>query len=146
MFSKSYSRFCLAGSEEKLAFCKDIRVDVCINYKTEDFVARVKEETGGQGVDIILDCMGASYYQRNLDSLNFDGRLFILGFQEGTSTQTDLRTLVAKRLTVQGVANFGLYRFLVDALLACWKMLKIENSLTHLSHTLLSVFVIMLPL
>ncbi|KAL4274900.1 hypothetical protein AHAS_Ahas20G0053400 [Arachis hypogaea] len=107
--------FVTAGSEEKLAFCKDIGADVCINYKTEDFVARVKEETGGQGVDVILDCMGASYYQRNLDSLNFDGRLFIIGFQGGTSTQTDLRTLFAKRLTVQGVANFGLYPFLVDA-------------------------------
>ncbi|KAL1289278.1 hypothetical protein HN51_057773 [Arachis hypogaea] len=94
--------FVTAGSEEKLAFCKDIGADVCINYKTEDFVARVKEETGGQGVDVILDCMGASYYQRNLDSLNFDGRLFIIGFQGGTSTQTDLRTLFAKRLTVQG--------------------------------------------
>ncbi|KAG5104620.1 hypothetical protein AAZX31_15G066100 [Glycine max] len=94
--------FVTAGSEEKLAFCKSIGADVGINYKTEDFVARVKEETGGQGVDVILDCMGASYYQRNLDSLNFDGRLFIIGFQGGVSTQADLRPLLAKRLTVQG--------------------------------------------
>ncbi|XP_061363050.1 uncharacterized protein LOC133306704 isoform X2 [Gastrolobium bilobum] len=84
------------------AFCKGIGADVGINYKTEDFVARVKEETGGQGVDVILDCMGASYYQRNLDSLNLDGRLFIIGFQGGISTEVDLRTLFAKRLTVQG--------------------------------------------
>jgi len=47
---KIYSRYCLAGSEEKLAFCKSIGADVGINYKTEDFVARVKEETGGQGI------------------------------------------------------------------------------------------------
>ncbi|KAK7246580.1 hypothetical protein RIF29_41449 [Crotalaria pallida] len=94
--------FVTAGSEEKLAFCKSIGADVAINYKTEDFVARVKEETGGQGVDVILDCMGASYYQRNLDSLNFDGRLFIIGFQGGFSTDADLRPLVGKRLTVQG--------------------------------------------
>jgi len=45
-----YSRYCLAGSEEKLAFCKSIGADVGINYKTEDFIARVKEETGGQGI------------------------------------------------------------------------------------------------
>ncbi|XP_027356805.1 quinone oxidoreductase PIG3 isoform X3 [Abrus precatorius] len=89
------------GSEEKLAFCKSIGADVAINYKTQDFVARVKEETDGQGVDVILDCMGASYYQRNLDSLNFDGRLFIIGFQGGVSTQVDLRPLLAKRLNVQ---------------------------------------------
>lgn len=94
--------FVTAGSEEKLAFCKSIGADVGINYKTEDFVARVKEETGGRGVDVILDCMGASYYQRNLDSLNFDGRLFIIGFQGGVTTQADLRPLLAKRLTVQG--------------------------------------------
>ena len=39
-----------SGSEEKLAACKDLGADVCINYKTEDFVARVKEETGGKGL------------------------------------------------------------------------------------------------
>ncbi|KAK7302707.1 hypothetical protein RJT34_13603 [Clitoria ternatea] len=94
--------FVTAGSEEKLDFCNSIGADVAINYKTQDFVARVKEETGGQGVDVILDCMGASYYQRNLESLNFDGRLFIIGFQGGVTAQVDLRPLVAKRLTVQG--------------------------------------------
>ncbi|OIV91641.1 hypothetical protein TanjilG_09053 [Lupinus angustifolius] len=94
--------FVTAGNEEKLAFCKDIGADVGINYKTEDFVARVKEETGGQGVDVILDCMGASYYRKNLECLNFDGRLFIIGFQGGVSTEFDLRPLVGKRLTVQG--------------------------------------------
>ncbi|XP_004485716.1 uncharacterized protein [Cicer arietinum] len=94
--------FVTAGSEEKLAFCKSIGADVGINYKTEDFVARVKEETAGQGVDVILDVMGASYHQRNLDSLNFDGRLFIIGIQGGVSTEVDLRALLGKRLTVQG--------------------------------------------
>ncbi|GFQ06353.1 quinone oxidoreductase pig3 [Phtheirospermum japonicum] len=70
--------FVTAGSEEKLAACKDLGADVCINYKTEDFVSRVKEETGGQGVDVILDNIGASYLKRNLESLNLNGRLFVL--------------------------------------------------------------------
>ncbi|XP_058749812.1 uncharacterized protein LOC131622795 [Vicia villosa] len=48
--------------------------------------------------------MGASYFQKNLDSLNFDGRLFIIGFQGGVSTEVDLRALFGKRLTVQGAA------------------------------------------
>ncbi|XP_014518545.1 quinone oxidoreductase PIG3 [Vigna radiata var. radiata] len=102
--------FVTAGSEEKLAFCKSIGADVAINYKTEDFVERVKEETGGQGVDVILDCMGASYYQRNLDSLNLDGRLFIIGLQGGVTTEVNLRPLLAKRLTVQaaGLRNRSL--------------------------------------
>ncbi|XP_031249147.1 quinone oxidoreductase PIG3-like [Pistacia vera] len=93
--------FVTAGSEEKLAFCKGLGADVCINYKTEDFVARVKEETGGKGVDVILDCMGAPYFQRNLDCLNIDGRLFIIGTQGGAKTELDIRSLFAKRLTVQ---------------------------------------------
>ncbi|KAI3419551.1 PKS_ER domain-containing protein [Psidium guajava] len=93
--------FVTAGSEEKLAACKDLGADVCINYKTEDFVARVKEETEQRGVDVILDCVGASYLQRNLDCLNFDGRLFIIGFLGGIATQVDLSGLLAKRLTVQ---------------------------------------------
>lgn len=93
--------FVTAGSEEKLAVCKDLGADVCINYKTEDFVARVKEETGGKGVDVILDCMGASYFQRNLDSLNIDGRLFIIGTQGGAKTELNITSLFARRLTVQ---------------------------------------------
>ena len=43
-------RLLMAGSDEKLAVCKDLGADVCINYKTEDFVKRVKEETGGKGI------------------------------------------------------------------------------------------------
>lgn len=56
------------------------------------------------GVDVILDSMGASYFQRNLDSLNIDGRLFIIGTQGGAKTELDIRSLFAKRLTVQGMA------------------------------------------
>lgn len=63
------------------------------------------------GVDVILDCMGASYYQRNIDSLNLDGRLFIIGFQGGVTTEVDFRPLLAKRLTVQGIANLGIHPF-----------------------------------
>ncbi|KZV51980.1 hypothetical protein F511_08590 [Dorcoceras hygrometricum] len=93
--------FITAGSEEKLTACKNLGADVCINYKTEDFVARVKEETGGKGVDVILDNIGGSYLQRNLESLNFDGRLFIIGFMGGTVTEINLSSLLIKRLTVQ---------------------------------------------
>ncbi|CAH1415754.1 unnamed protein product [Lactuca virosa] len=61
--------FVTAGSEEKLKACKELGADVGINYKTEDFVARVKEETGGKGVDVILDNIGGAYFQKNLESL-----------------------------------------------------------------------------
>ncbi|XP_075486732.1 uncharacterized protein LOC142526317 [Primulina tabacum] len=93
--------FITAGSGEKIAACKDLGADVCINYKTEDFVARVKEETGGKGVDVVLDNIGGSYLQRNLESLNYDGRLFIIGFMGGAVTEVNLSSLLVKRLTVQ---------------------------------------------
>ncbi|KAM7264882.1 hypothetical protein ACFE04_002565 [Oxalis oulophora] len=89
------------GATEKLSFCKNLGADVCINYKTEDFVARVKEETGGKGVNVILDCIGGSYFQKNLESLSLDGRLFIIGFQGGAKPEVNLQALFAKRATVQ---------------------------------------------
>ncbi|CAL9074922.1 uncharacterized protein LOC135636915 [Musa acuminata AAA Group] len=102
--------FVTAGSEEKLAACKNLGADVCINYKTEDFVARVEEETGGKGVDVILDNVGGSYLQKNLDSLGMDGRLFIIGFMGGAATEVNLSCLLARRLTIQaaGLRNRSL--------------------------------------
>lgn len=96
--------FVTAGNEEKLAACKELGADVCINYKTEDFVARVKAETDGKGVDVILDCIGAPYLQKNLDILNFDGRLCIIGLMGGANAEIKLSSLLPKRLTVLGAA------------------------------------------
>jgi NADPH:quinone reductase-like Zn-dependent oxidoreductase len=48
-----------------------------INYKTEDFAARVLELTGGRGVDIILDCVGGSYALKNIEALAVDGRYHV---------------------------------------------------------------------
>lgn len=96
--------FVTAGSDEKLAACKELGADVCINYKTEDFVAKVKAETDGKGVDVILDCIGAPYLQKNLDSLNFDGRLCIIGLMGGANAEIKLSSLLPKRLTVLGAA------------------------------------------
>ncbi|KAL7098811.1 hypothetical protein ACP275_09G042000 [Erythranthe tilingii] len=85
--------FVTAGSEEKLAACKNLGADVCINYKTEDFV-----ETGGKGVD---------YLKRNMESLNLDGRLFIIGFMGGSVAEINLTTLLYRRLTVQAAGLRG---------------------------------------
>ncbi|KAJ7562215.1 hypothetical protein O6H91_03G059200 [Diphasiastrum complanatum] len=94
--------FTTAGSDESLLECSKLGADVTINYKKEDFVARVKDETNDKaaGVDVILDIIGASYFQRNLDSLSLGGRLFIIGFQTGLTGQFNLGPLLVKRLTV----------------------------------------------
>jgi len=61
---------CLAGSEEKLEACKNLGADVCVNYKTEDFVARIKEETGGKGIFPMLPIFSCISISGSLLSTN----------------------------------------------------------------------------
>ncbi len=86
-----------AGSAEKLAVCSDLGADVTINYRDEDFVQVVKDVTGGHGADVILDNMGASYLDRNLDALATEGRLVIIGMQGGMKGELDIGKLLRKR-------------------------------------------------
>lgn len=88
--------FCTVGTPEKLARCRELGADVAINYREEDFVARVREETGGRGVDVILDNMGASYLARNVEALAPDGRMVTIGLQRGRRAELDLGLLLAK--------------------------------------------------
>ena len=60
--------YATAGSDEKCAACVRLGCDTAINYRTEDFAARIKELTGGGGVDVILDMVGGSYANRNVRS------------------------------------------------------------------------------
>ncbi|WP_104055879.1 MULTISPECIES: NAD(P)H-quinone oxidoreductase [unclassified Arthrobacter] len=91
-----------AGSPEKLELARSLGAQVLINYKTEDFVARVREVTDGRGADVILDVIGAKYLQRNLEALAVSGRLVIIGLQGGTKAEIDLNLLMRKRLAVIG--------------------------------------------
>jgi putative PIG3 family NAD(P)H quinone oxidoreductase len=86
-----------AGTTAKLDFCRELGAEVLINYREEDFVERVKEETGGAGVDVVLDNMGAKYLGRNVDVLADGGRLVTIGMQGGTKGELDLGTLMRKR-------------------------------------------------
>lgn len=92
--------FCTVGSVEKSERCLQLGADVAINYRTEDFVARVKEETGGAGVDVILDIVGGDYLSRNLKALREDGRLFVIGLQGGRFGEADLARMLTKRLSL----------------------------------------------
>jgi putative PIG3 family NAD(P)H quinone oxidoreductase len=91
---------CTAGTPEKLARCRELGADVAINYRTEDFVARVREETGG--VDVILDLVGAKYLAGNIEALAANGRLAIIGLQGGAKAEIDLGALTRKRAQVIG--------------------------------------------
>jgi putative PIG3 family NAD(P)H quinone oxidoreductase len=91
---------CTAGSPQKLARCRELGADVAVNYRTEDFVAAVRDATGGAGADVILDIMGASYLGPNLDALATGGRLVVIGRQGGSRAELDLGVLQAKRASV----------------------------------------------
>lgn len=63
-----------AGSKRKLDFCKELGADVLINYKEQSFDEEVLKATNGQGVDLILDFVGAHYWNKNLASIKKEGR------------------------------------------------------------------------
>ncbi len=92
--------FTTAGTPEKLAACADLGADVTINYREQDFVEVVREQTDGAGVDVILDNMGAKYLGRNVEALANDGRLVVIGMQGGTKGELDLGQLMRKRGTL----------------------------------------------
>jgi putative PIG3 family NAD(P)H quinone oxidoreductase len=86
-----------AGSEEKLAVCRDLGADVTVNYRDADFVEAVKDATDGRGADVVLDNMGAKYLGRNIDVLAKEGRLVVIGMQGGSKGELDLGKLMQKR-------------------------------------------------
>ncbi|MFQ3633288.1 NAD(P)H-quinone oxidoreductase [Roseiflexus sp.] len=94
--------FTTAGSAEKLALCRELGAELAINYREESFAKRVLEATDGRGVDLILDFVGAPYWQQNTAALALDGRLQLIGFLGGSSGQIDLGPILAKRLHVNG--------------------------------------------
>ena len=94
--------FATAGSPQKCAACEELGAERAINYRDEDFVAVVKESTGGEGVDVVLDMIGGSYLQRNLAALRPEGRLAQIAVQEASKSQIDLFALMRKRLSIVG--------------------------------------------
>ena len=91
-----------AGSDEKCEACLKLGADRAINHRTKDFVAEVKEATGGKGADVILDMVGGSYISRNYDAAAVEGRIVQIAFLEGARTEADFRLLMMKRLTHTG--------------------------------------------
>jgi NADPH2:quinone reductase len=91
-----------AGSPEKCEACLRLGADVAVNYRTEDFVASVKDATGGRGADVILDMVGGDYISRNYEAAAQDGRIVQIAFLGGGKAEVDFRRLMVKRLTHTG--------------------------------------------
>ena len=94
--------FATAGSDRKVQACRRLGAARAINYHAEDFVQAVKDETGHEGVDVVLDIVGGDYLQRNLQCLRLDGRLVQIGLIGGPKATVDLRVVLQKRLTIAG--------------------------------------------
>ncbi len=91
-----------AGSADKCQVCRDLGADVAVNYKSEDFVAVVKEATGGHGIDVTLDMVGGEYTERNIAAAADDGRIVQIATLGGPSTTFTLARLMMKRVTLTG--------------------------------------------
>jgi putative PIG3 family NAD(P)H quinone oxidoreductase len=91
-----------AGSQEKLDQARALGLDVGIDYHTQDFAEEVTKATGGRGVDVILDVIGADYWDRNLRSLALKGRMIIVGAMSGGNITGNIGMLSAKRASVRG--------------------------------------------
>jgi putative PIG3 family NAD(P)H quinone oxidoreductase len=90
-----------AGSEQKLAACRELGAKTAINYKEGSFAPKVLETTENRGVNLILDFVGAAYWEQNLSVLATDGRLVLISTLGGTKVERlDLRVLMKKRIQI----------------------------------------------
>ena len=92
--------FATAGSAEKCALCVKLGAKRAINYREEDFVAAIKDATGGKGVNVILDMVGGEYVQRNMKAAAVWGRIVNIAYQDGAKVSLDLGSMLMKRLTL----------------------------------------------
>jgi NADPH:quinone reductase len=104
MLSRAYGATVIAtaGSAVKCEACIRFGAQHAINYKEGDFATEVKRLTGNRGVDVVLDMVGGSYLEKNVDCLASEGRLTIVSTQGGRSGQLDIGKLMTKRARVMG--------------------------------------------
>jgi len=97
-----------AGGPEKLDVAARAGADVLIDYRKEDFVARVKEATDGRGADVIYDSVGGDVFDRSLKCIAWDGRLVVIGFAGGEIPSVKANRILLKNIAVTGL-HWGAY-------------------------------------
>jgi len=91
------------GSPDKVDWVSRLGADVVVNYREQDFAAVCLERTGGRGVDVALDFVGASYAERHLRCLGEAGRWVVLGMLGGSEARIDLGPVLRRRLRISGL-------------------------------------------
>ncbi|GHF20241.1 NAD(P)H quinone oxidoreductase [Kordiimonas sediminis] len=94
--------FTTAGSADKVAFCKSLGADFAINYREQQFEDVVQAETGGQGVNVILDMVGGAYLNRNISCMALEGRHVSIAFLTGPTAEVTMMPVMLKRLVLTG--------------------------------------------
>jgi tumor protein p53-inducible protein 3 len=93
----------VTASAEKHAICKSLGAEYSIDYKSENFAPRIQSLTEGRGVDVVLDFLGASYLEGNLQALGMDGRMVLLAIMGGAQAPgINLGMVLMKRLSING--------------------------------------------
>ncbi|HWC62738.1 MAG TPA: NAD(P)H-quinone oxidoreductase [Rhizomicrobium sp.] len=100
--ARGHEVFTTAGSDAKCKACLALGAKHAINYKTEDFVALVRQETQGRGVDVILDMVGGDYIARNMAAAAPWGRIVNIAYQQGSTVEINFLPVMLKRLSLMG--------------------------------------------
>lgn len=97
-----------AGGAEKLAVAREAGADFAIDYRREDFVARVEEITEGRGADVIYDSVGGDTFDRSLKCIAWNGRLIVVGFASGEIPSVRANRILLKNIAITGI-HWGAY-------------------------------------
>jgi NADPH2:quinone reductase len=92
-----------AGGADKLEIARQNGADETIDYREEDFVARVKQLTGGKGADVIYDSVGGDVFDRSLKCIAWNGRLLVIGFASGRIPEVKANRILLKNIAVTGL-------------------------------------------
>ncbi|HXL98598.1 MAG TPA: NAD(P)H-quinone oxidoreductase, partial [Rhizomicrobium sp.] len=98
--ARGHTVFTTAGSKDKCAACEKLGAARAIDYREEDFVDAVKKETGGKGVDVILDMVGGDYVQRNMSAAALWGRIVNIAYMSGMQANVNFAPMLMKRLSL----------------------------------------------
>jgi NADPH2:quinone reductase len=94
--------FATAGTPDKCAACERLGAERCVDYRNADFVAVIRDLTGGRGVDVVLDMVGGDYFARNIEVLAVEGRLVEIATLHGVKGELNIQAMMSRRLTITG--------------------------------------------
>jgi len=118
-----------AGSHEKLEVARASGADVLVEYRTEDWVERVRKETDGRGADVIYDPVGGDVFDGSTRCIAFEGRLLVIGFAGGRIAEVATNRVLLKNVSIVGV-HWGLYSERDPLILRRWmvELLKLAET------------------